>query len=146
MEFPKYLSVNEAADRLCVSVSYLNKLRLTDGEGPPFLKMGSRVVYDPADLAAWAESQKQRSTRSPAAIFPDPELRAAFIEQFGESFAVSYLDQCAWNPRARTLTPKTEVARRKLSDPLVVGLFVSHAVTIVRWPGDEAPQTEGVAA
>ena len=62
MEFPKYLNVNEAADRLGVSVSYLNKLRLTDGGGPLFVKMGARVVYDPADLAAWAESQKQRST------------------------------------------------------------------------------------
>ena len=71
MDFPKYLNVNEAADRLGVSVSYLNKLRLTDGGGPLFVKMGARVCYDPADLAAWAESQKQRSmeTRMPS-LFP----------------------------------------------------------------------------
>lgn len=60
-ETPKLLNVNETAERLGVSVSYLNKLRLTD-EGPPFVKLGARVAYDQADLAAWVEAQKRRST------------------------------------------------------------------------------------
>ncbi len=58
---PKFLNVNEAAERLGVSASYLNKLRLT-GDGPVFMKLGVRVIYDPADLATWLAAQKRRST------------------------------------------------------------------------------------
>ena len=61
-ETPKLLNVNEAADRLGVSVSYLNKLRLQDGAGPRFAKFGTRCSYDPADLALWVEAQKRTST------------------------------------------------------------------------------------
>lgn len=57
----KLENVNQAADRLGVSVSYLNKLRLS-GRGPRFIKLGSRVSYDPADLAAWLDAQKRSST------------------------------------------------------------------------------------
>ncbi|MDO8379217.1 AlpA family transcriptional regulator [Phenylobacterium sp.] len=60
-ETPKLLNVNEAAERLGVSVSYLNKMRLT-GAGPPFVKLGARVCYDQPDLSAWIEGQKRRST------------------------------------------------------------------------------------
>lgn len=58
---PKLLNVNEAAERLGVSVSYLNKLRLSGG-GPAFVKIGARVAYDPADLASWIEARKRQST------------------------------------------------------------------------------------
>ena len=61
MDAPKLLSTGEAAERLGVSSSYLNQLRVKGG-GPAFVKMGARVAYDPSDLAAWLESQKQRST------------------------------------------------------------------------------------
>ena len=61
-ETPKLLNVNEAADRLGVSVSYLNKARLTPGAGPRFVKFGTRCSYDPADLVAWIEAQKRDST------------------------------------------------------------------------------------
>jgi hypothetical protein len=61
MDTPRLLSTFEAAERLSVSASYLNKLRVTGG-GPPFVKIGARVAYDPADLAAWLEAQKRRST------------------------------------------------------------------------------------
>jgi len=61
-ETPKLLNVNEAAERLGVSVSYLNKLRLSSSSGPPFVKMGARVCYDQSDLSAWIEAQKRRST------------------------------------------------------------------------------------
>ncbi len=61
-ETPKLLNVNEAADRLGVSVSYLNKLRMISGAGPVFIRMGTRCCYDPADLTAWIESQKRTST------------------------------------------------------------------------------------
>ena len=59
---PKLLNVNEAAERLGVSVSYLTKLRLSTANGPPFVKMGARVCYDQGDLSAWIEAQKRRST------------------------------------------------------------------------------------
>jgi predicted DNA-binding transcriptional regulator AlpA len=65
----RLLNVAEAAQRLGVSVSYLNKLRLTGG-GPHFIKLGARrVVYDPSDLAAWVAQCRRTSTssRSPGA-------------------------------------------------------------------------------
>lgn len=58
---PKLLNVNEAAERLGVSVSYLNKLRLSGG-GPAFVKIGARVAYDPADLGSWIDARKCQST------------------------------------------------------------------------------------
>jgi len=61
MQFEKLLSTTEAADRLGVSGSYLNKLRVTGG-GPPFVKIGTRVAYDPADLATWLDGQKRQDT------------------------------------------------------------------------------------
>ncbi len=32
------------------------------GGGPAFVKLGARVSYDPADLDAWVEANKRRST------------------------------------------------------------------------------------
>ena len=57
----RLLNVTEAAERLSVSASYLNKLRGAGG-GPPFVKIGARVAYDPADLGSWLEAQKRTST------------------------------------------------------------------------------------
>ena len=55
------LAVEDAAQRVGLSVSTLNKLRVFGG-GPIFLKLGRRVVYDPADLDAWLASKRRRST------------------------------------------------------------------------------------
>jgi excisionase family DNA binding protein len=64
---PRLLTVSEAAQRLGVSVSYLNKLRGSGG-GPAFMKLGSRrVAYDPADLAAWLQECRRTSTAEQAA-------------------------------------------------------------------------------
>jgi len=57
METPELLTTEEAARRLRVSASYLNKLRMNGG-GPTFAKVGSRVFYQPQDLAAWVETRK----------------------------------------------------------------------------------------
>lgn len=57
----RLLNVAEAAERLSVSASYLNKLRVHGG-GPPFVKIGARVAYDPADLTQWLGAQKRSST------------------------------------------------------------------------------------
>jgi predicted DNA-binding transcriptional regulator AlpA len=55
------LTVKETAAYLSVSKSWLDKRRL-DGNGPAYLKFGRRVVYDMADLDAWATSNKRQNT------------------------------------------------------------------------------------
>ena len=55
------LAVEEAAQRIGLSVSTLNKLRVLGG-GPIFLKLGRRVAYDVADLNVWLASKRRRST------------------------------------------------------------------------------------
>jgi predicted DNA-binding transcriptional regulator AlpA len=63
------LKVQEAARFLGLSVSTLNKLRLS-GNGPPYMKLGRRVLYDLRDLEAWAAERKRNHTseRSPASM------------------------------------------------------------------------------
>lgn len=55
------LTVEEAAHRLRLSVSILNKWRVS-GAGPCFLKLGRRVVYAAGDLDAWVATARRRST------------------------------------------------------------------------------------
>lgn len=64
------LSTPKAASRLGLSPRTLEKWRLLGG-GPPFRKLGRRVLYDPEDLADWLEdsirystSDSRRGTRS----------------------------------------------------------------------------------
>jgi hypothetical protein len=56
-----------AAAHLGIGVGTLNKLR-TYGGGPPYAKLGHTVVYDPADLDAWAIERKVRSTSQPVRV------------------------------------------------------------------------------
>lgn len=62
------LGVEDAAHHVGLSVSTLNKLRMR-GDGPIFLKLGRRVVYDVADLNAWLLSHRRGCTsdRGPTA-------------------------------------------------------------------------------
>jgi hypothetical protein len=55
------LPVQEAAAHLNLSVSCLNKKRV-DGSGPPFLKLGRRIVYDIYDLERWAAQTRRLHT------------------------------------------------------------------------------------
>ena len=57
----------DAARFLGLSVSKLDKLRMSDG-GPQYLKMGRRVAYDLGDLIAWREAHRVSST----AEYPPP--------------------------------------------------------------------------
>ena len=57
---PRY-DVEGAADYLGLSPSFLNKARLT-GKGPAYLKLGSRVMYEAAELDAWLQSRRRTST------------------------------------------------------------------------------------
>ena len=60
-ENPEYLSVAEAAKRLNVSQSFLNKRRVYGG-GPPYLKFQSTIRYEASSLVKWAESCSRNST------------------------------------------------------------------------------------
>jgi predicted DNA-binding transcriptional regulator AlpA len=56
------LRAPEAAAYVGLSSSTLAKMRLR-GDGPMYSKAGPRVViYDKADLEAWLDAQKRRST------------------------------------------------------------------------------------
>lgn len=55
------LTVEEAAQRMRLSTSYLNKLRVF-GSGPAFHKIGRRVMYRPADLHDWIANRRFTST------------------------------------------------------------------------------------
>lgn len=54
----------QTATYLGVSLSWLDKSRLR-GDGPPFLKIGGRVVYDLGDLDAYLASCRRQSTSEP---------------------------------------------------------------------------------
>lgn len=40
---------------------YAAKQRLS-GDGPPYIKIGRKVLYDPRDVRAWLNQRKYRST------------------------------------------------------------------------------------
>jgi len=51
---PRYLSTERAAELLGVAPATLLKWR-SRRRGPPFVKLGRRVVYSEGALRAWAE-------------------------------------------------------------------------------------------
>jgi predicted DNA-binding transcriptional regulator AlpA len=60
------LRTPDAADYLGVGKSTLDKLRMT-GDGPVYSKLGGRIViYDVADLEAYAAARRRRSTSEAA--------------------------------------------------------------------------------
>lgn len=61
MDSAKLLTTEQAAQRLGLSVSTLNKRRIS-GEGPNFIKLGSAVRYLSADLEKFVEERRRRST------------------------------------------------------------------------------------
>jgi predicted DNA-binding transcriptional regulator AlpA len=63
----RMLPAREAADLSGLSKSTLDKLRVFGG-GPPYLKIGRRVVYDPADLVQWLASHRRESTSARDAL------------------------------------------------------------------------------
>lgn len=55
------LTVSEAAHRLKLSASYLNKARLTGG-GPRYHRLGRAIRYSVPDLDAWVQAHGAGST------------------------------------------------------------------------------------
>ncbi|WP_073476976.1 helix-turn-helix domain-containing protein [Desulfatibacillum alkenivorans] len=54
------LTAKETALYLRTTPGALANLRLR-GDGPPYVKMGRRVLYDQKDLEAWIDSHKVRT-------------------------------------------------------------------------------------
>jgi excisionase family DNA binding protein len=61
-----FLTTKEAAERVRLSVASLERMRVR-GDGAPFIRMGSRIVYDREALDAWARSRSFNSTSEYAA-------------------------------------------------------------------------------
>ena len=57
----RYLGPEEAAQYLGLSPKTLQRMRVT-GEGPPYVKVRRRVIYDRLDLDDWAAKRKRRFT------------------------------------------------------------------------------------
>lgn len=65
---PRLLDVREAAQRLGLSKSTLDKMRCS-GRGPRFIRATDRAIrYDPDDLEAFADDRRRRSTSEEALI------------------------------------------------------------------------------
>ena len=60
------LDSGAAARRMGLATSTLAKMRLS-GTGPQYYKLGRRVVYRCADIDAYMESRRRRSTSDEAA-------------------------------------------------------------------------------
>lgn len=58
---PLLLPVEDAAEWLGLSASYMNKLRVS-GDGPAFHKIGRRVLYRRNDLEQWLNSRRFANT------------------------------------------------------------------------------------
>lgn len=58
---PMFLTTKQAAAHLRLKPSTLDHWRSTGG-GPVFHKLGSRIYYTRADLQAWIESRRRRTT------------------------------------------------------------------------------------
>ena len=61
-----FLLESEAAALLRLERGTLQNMRL-GGRGPRFLKVGARVLYDRAELEAWARGRSRASTSDRAA-------------------------------------------------------------------------------
>jgi excisionase family DNA binding protein len=57
----EFLTQQEAAEILRLSERTLERHRLS-GDGPPFVKLGRRVVYRRADIEAWTRANNRLST------------------------------------------------------------------------------------
>ena len=60
-EATRYLNTRQAADHLGLSTRTLDRFRVS-GNGPVFLKFGSRVRYLREDLDGWARSRRRKSS------------------------------------------------------------------------------------
>jgi predicted DNA-binding transcriptional regulator AlpA len=67
MQNDEYQDTRRAAEFTSLSISTLNKLRLTGG-GPRYLKLGRRVVYPRAAVVDWMHKRERGSTSDPGGL------------------------------------------------------------------------------
>ena len=60
------LPAKVVADNLCVTEGTLAKWRVYQ-TGPDFIRVGRRIAYHPADIAAWLDARRVSSTSEEAA-------------------------------------------------------------------------------
>lgn len=58
---PRYFGPEQAAAYLGLSPKTMQRMRVT-GEGPRYVKVRRRVIYDRLDLDDWAAKRKRRFT------------------------------------------------------------------------------------
>lgn len=58
----RFLSTEDAAAYCCSAASTFEKYRVSGKNGPTFIKLGRRVVYDRNDLDRWLASNRRNST------------------------------------------------------------------------------------
>ena len=58
------LNTADIARRCAVSKTWLEKLRV-EGGGPPFVKLGRRVLYRESDVNHWIDARLRTSTSDP---------------------------------------------------------------------------------
>lgn len=61
----RFLSIAEVTRKLGISVRSLSRLR-ENGAGPPFVRIGRRVTYNPVRLAEWIDRQESASALNAA--------------------------------------------------------------------------------
>lgn len=59
----RLITTHEAAVRVGLARATLAKLRVLGG-GPPFVKLGAKVVYDEAELESWSRALPRRTSTS----------------------------------------------------------------------------------
>lgn len=64
--YSEFMNVDQAASYLNISKSYLDKSRVR-GDGPPFSKIGQRVIYRKQALDDFARAAERASTSQEAA-------------------------------------------------------------------------------
>jgi len=68
----KKLSTQEAADYLGLGKSTLDKYRVLRSDGPPYFKVGARILYEISDLEMWISRHRRTSTSASAPSAPAP--------------------------------------------------------------------------
>ncbi len=67
------LDTTQAAERTRLARATLAKLRVFGG-GPPFVKLGAKVLYDADDLSAWIATHGKRRSTSDAPARDAPRV------------------------------------------------------------------------
>ncbi len=61
-DLPKLLSIQECAEAL--NIAKITLYKLTSSKRIPFLKIGSRVLFEPEKIAAWIEERSVKPINS----------------------------------------------------------------------------------